>query len=257
MADYPSQFSELLPTSMHRAADIGELDSAFAQLPSFVGKYGGVGGRRKTRRSMSGGGLQEADLVEGASFYEYDETAPIQITKYTIKQVNPDEIIANALETDLAHVDRTFDKQEISNSEDYDLQLASLLSLHPGATYIGMNNGGVGGRRKTRGRRHGRKAHRKGHRGGGFGYTPGSPNAPNYMILSPAEEPKAFLNPQWYTENMVVPSFQGPVNAFAQQSYNNQFNYAQRAGSRRRHRKGRKDRKSRKARKGHKGSRKH
>jgi hypothetical protein len=146
MADYPSQFSELLPTSMHRAADIGELDSAFAQLPSFVGKYGGVGGRRKTRG-------------------------------------------------------------------------------------------------------------RKGHRGGGFGYTPGSPNAPNYMILSPAEEPKAFLNPQWYTENMVVPSFQGPVNAFAQQSYNNQFNYAQRAGSRRRHRKGRKA--SRKSRKGRKGSRKH
>jgi hypothetical protein len=73
------------------------------------------------------------------------------------------------------------------------------------------------------------------------------------MILSPQDEPKAFLNPQWYTENEVVPSFQGPTNAFAQQSYNNQFNYAQRAGSRR-HRKGRKG--SRKGRKGHKG-RKH
>jgi hypothetical protein len=75
---------------------------------------------------------------------------------------------------------------------------------------------------------------RRAQRGAGFGYTPGATNAPNYMILSPAEEPKAFLNPQWYTENQVVPTFQGPVNAFAQQSYNNQFNYAQRAGSRRR-----------------------
>lgn len=155
MADYPSQFSELLPSGMHKAADVGELDTAFAQLPSFVGKYGGVGGRRR--------------------------------------------------------------------------------------------RGG-----KTRGRR--------GHRGGGFGYTPGPTNVPNYMILSPAEEPKAFLNPQWYTENQVVPSFQGPVNAFAQQSYNNQFNYAQRAGSRR-HRKGHKGHKARKGsrkahRKGSKG-RKH
>jgi hypothetical protein len=84
------------------------------------------------------------------------------------------------------------------------------------------------------------------------------------MILSPAEEPKAFLNPQWYTENQVVPSFQGPANAFAQQSYNNQFNYAQRAGSRkasrknRKDRKGRKDRKaSRKNRKDRKGTRRH
>ena len=31
------------------------------------------------------------------------------------------------------------------------------------------------------------------------------------MILSPAEEQQAFLNPQWYTENQVIPSFQGPV----------------------------------------------
>jgi len=152
MADYPSQFSELLPKSMHAAADIGELDTAFGQLPSFVGKYGGVGGRRKTR-----------------------------------------------------------------------------------------------------GRRGGRK------HGGGFGYTPGPTNVSNYMILSPAEEPKAFLNPQWYTENQVVPSFQGPVNAFAQQSYNNQFNYAQRAGSRK-HRKAHKGRKGRKASRkvnGRKANRKH
>lgn len=148
-ADYPSVFGELLPKSMHAAADIGELDTAFGQLPSFVGKYGGVGGRR-TRK----------------------------------------------------------------------------------------------------------------HRGGGFGYTPG-PTSGSAMILSPAEEPKAFLNPQWYTENQVVPSFQGPVNAFAQQSYNNQFNYAQRAGTRRKAHKGRKSSRKhkgsegRKGRKGRKGSRRH
>jgi hypothetical protein len=80
----------------------------------------------------------------------------------------------------------------------------------------------------------GRRTRRAQRGGAGFGYTPGATNAPNYMILSPAEEPKAFLNPQWYTENMVVPTFQGPVNAMAQQSYNNQFKYGQGGGSRRR-----------------------
>lgn len=43
------------------------------------------------------------------------------------------------------------------------------------------------------------------------------------MILSAAEEPAAFLNPQWYTENQVVPSFQGPENAYAEQQYATQF----------------------------------
>jgi hypothetical protein len=111
--------------------------------------------------------------------------------------------------------------------------------------------GGVGGGRRTRKQRG----------GSGFGYTPGPTNVPNYMILSPQDEPKAFLNPQWYTENEVVPSFQGPTNAFAQQSYNNQFNYAQRAGSRKAKKAGRKSRKGRKGRKaerkGRKAQRKH
>jgi hypothetical protein len=31
------------------------------------------------------------------------------------------------------------------------------------------------------------------------------------MILSPAEEGQAFLNPQWYNENIVNPNFRGPV----------------------------------------------
>ena len=54
------------------------------------------------------------------------------------------------------------------------------------------------------------------------------------MILSPAEEPAAFLNPQWYTENQVVPSFKGPENAYAAQQYATQFAYKQTAGRRRR-----------------------
>ena len=38
------------------------------------------------------------------------------------------------------------------------------------------------------------------------------------MILTPQEEPAAFLNPQWYTENQVVPSFKGPENAYVQKA---------------------------------------
>ena len=55
------------------------------------------------------------------------------------------------------------------------------------------------------------------------------------MILTPAEEATAFLNPQWYNENKVVPSFQGPENAYAAQNerhYATQFSYSQRAGKR-------------------------
>lgn len=52
------------------------------------------------------------------------------------------------------------------------------------------------------------------------------------MILSPGEEGQAFLNPQWYNENLVNPNFRGPV--------------IQKAGKRsRRHRRG--SRKHRKA----------
>ena len=45
------------------------------------------------------------------------------------------------------------------------------------------------------------------------------------MLLTPEEEPAAMLNPQWYNENMVVPSFQGPANSYAQQAYENQIAY--------------------------------
>jgi hypothetical protein len=52
------------------------------------------------------------------------------------------------------------------------------------------------------------------------------------MIISPQEEGAAFLNPQWYNENQVVPSFKGPENAYAAQQYANHTNYAQKAGTR-------------------------
>jgi hypothetical protein len=49
------------------------------------------------------------------------------------------------------------------------------------------------------------------------------------------------LNPQWYTENLVVPSYVAPVTGYASQAvsqYVNQADYKQQAGrrSRRRHR---------------------
>ena len=110
-AAYPSQFSEMLPQDMHASARIGILDTSFAELPQFVGKYGNqMGGRR------------------------------------------------------------------------------------------------------------GRRASRK-HRGGM------APLSMPSMLLTPAEEPAAMLNPQWYNENMVVPSFQGPANSYAQQAYENQIAY--------------------------------
>ena len=55
------------------------------------------------------------------------------------------------------------------------------------------------------------------------------------MILTKAEEPAAMLNPQWYTENQVVPSFQGPNNAYAAQAtaaYAHQADYKMHAGRR-------------------------
>jgi len=55
-----------------------------------------------------------------------------------------------------------------------------------------------GGRRNRKNRRT--------HRGGQ------SPiDAPSMLLSSPEEESAARLNPQWYTENTVIPNFRGPV----------------------------------------------
>jgi hypothetical protein len=106
-AAYPSQFSEMLPQDMHASARIGILDTSFAELPQFVGKYGNQMGGKRSRRHRGG-------------------MAPLSMPS---------------------------------------------------------------------------------------------------MLLTPAEEPAAMLNPQWYNENMVVPSFQGPANSYAQQAYENQIAY--------------------------------
>ena len=80
--------------------------------------------------------------------------------------------------------------------------------------FAGKYGNQMGGRR----RKNGRKSHRS-HRGGM------APLSMPSMLLTPAEEPAAMLNPQWYNENMVVPSFQGPANSYAQQAYENQIAY--------------------------------
>ena len=36
-------------------------------------------------------------------------------------------------------------------------------------------------------------------------------NAPSMLLANPEEESAARLNPQWYTENTVIPNFRGPV----------------------------------------------
>jgi hypothetical protein len=76
--------------------------------------------------------------------------------------------------------------------------------------FVGKYGNQTGGGSRRRSRRHRRSASRQ--RGG---MAPVSAPA---MILTPQEEPAAFLNPQWYTENQVVPSFVGPSNAYAQKA---------------------------------------
>jgi len=79
------------------------------------------------------------------------------------------------------------------------------------------------GRKASRkGRKASRKASRKERRRMRGGMAP--VEAPS-MILTPAEESAAMLNPQWYNENKVVPSFQGPNNPYAEQQYANQIRY--------------------------------
>ena len=78
--------------------------------------------------------------------------------------------------------------------------------------FVGKYGNQMGGRRS---RRQARRRHR-----GGM-----APLSMPSMLLTPQEEPAAMLNPQWYNENMVVPSFQGPANSYAQQAYENQIAY--------------------------------
>jgi hypothetical protein len=67
--------------------------------------------------------------------------------------------------------------------------------------------GGSRSRRNRRNRRNSRKTQRRGHRGGNAPI-----NAPSMILSTPQEEAAARLNPQWYTENTVIPNFRGPVS---------------------------------------------
>lgn len=161
-AAYPSQFSEMLPQDMHASARVGILDTSFAELPQFVGKYGNQTGGKSRRQA----------------------------------------------------------------------------------------------KRATRRQRR--------HRGGM------APLSMPSMLLTKAEEPAAMLNPQWYTENLVVPSFQGPENSYAQQAYENQIAYQNHnpgampvppsptsGGGRRRRNNKKNSKKSKKSKKSRKSTRRH
>ena len=65
----------------------------------------------------------------------------------------------------------------------------------------------AGGGRRRRHSRSSRKTHRRSHRGGNAPI-----NAPSMILSTPQEEAAARLNPQWYTENTVIPNFRGPVS---------------------------------------------
>jgi hypothetical protein len=65
------------------------------------------------------------------------------------------------------------------------------------------------------------------------------------MLLRPEDEPAAFLNPQWYQENVVNPNFQAPPSPYIA------------AGPSGGAKKAKKTRKAKKSRKAKKGSRKH
>jgi hypothetical protein len=76
-------------------------------------------------------------------------------------------------------------------------------------------SGGSRGRKSRRNRKHRGLKHR-----GGV-----APVDSPGMILPANMESAAYLNPQWYNENLVVPSFKGPENSYAQQAYENQIAY--------------------------------
>lgn len=63
-AAFPDSFTETLPISLRGPADVASLDTAFAQLPQYTGKYGGVGG---ARRIQYGGALSGAGIAESGS----------------------------------------------------------------------------------------------------------------------------------------------------------------------------------------------
>ena len=107
---------------------------------------------------------------------------------------------------------------------DYPSEFSEMLpaDLHSGARITSLDNafaqlpsfvgqyGMSGGKRKSR--RSKKSKSRRSMRGGMAPI-----DAPTWF-LTPQEEGQAFLNPQFYTENLVVPSFKGPDNAYVQKA---------------------------------------
>lgn len=107
---------------------------------------------------------------------------------------------------------------------DYPSEFSEMLpaDLHAGARITSLDNafaqlpsfngqyGMSGGKRKSR-----RSKNSKSRRVMRGGMAP--IDAPTWY-LTPQEESQAFLNPQFYTENLVVPSFKGPDNAYVQKA---------------------------------------
>ena len=88
-ADFPSSFDALLPSDMHSAAKIGSLDTAFAQLPQFAGKYGMSGGRRSTRKHRMRGGMSPIGAPAMLLSAGEERAAFLNPQWYTENQVNP------------------------------------------------------------------------------------------------------------------------------------------------------------------------
>lgn len=70
-----------------------------------------------------------------------------------------------------------------------------------------------GGRRNSRKNRSSRKNNRRNNRKNRRSLRGGSApvDAPTMLIQNATEEMDARLNPQWYTENTVIPNFRGPI----------------------------------------------
>ena len=73
-AEYPNSFQTLLPAELHNDARITAQDNAFAQLPSFYGKYGTMtGGKKKSRRMR--GGMAPASVNSPAMLLNADQAS--------------------------------------------------------------------------------------------------------------------------------------------------------------------------------------
>lgn len=72
---YPDSFDTNLPTDLHNAASVSSIDTAFAELPQFAGKYGMEGGARKstvaTLRAKANKHRNTRKLTGGGSAFNY------------------------------------------------------------------------------------------------------------------------------------------------------------------------------------------